>query len=480
MLPIEKIFGLSRLSAHKDNKFTKAVSRVDLDGLIVGTPFVISQTAVDFYRQNMQEGNTFNLTGLNPCPVNVFCNINYTVSTRDSQLTLSSEPTFLDTHQLLTIKKLEELDPIVNETLNGGSATVFVEDKDLIRAVMYDFVPALCSKYKYYGTMSNTGVNGSCPDTPVLMMQMFHPSHCCAIYYPDQVSGLVFSLSAISLEKAEIQKCLTTLSSLSLFATDHQANILTIDGCTILKANAFNEGSLAYLDHVLLANKEPLKKKKVVTEYTWHDPSNKIGVATPEAGLSRIHLIGLIREIDKNMPKDILKAGKDTIRRRALRSAGIDIDELSVVSKRAIQEACDMLDGMTPKQAKAREAVAGAKLGRKKNLYAAMYASGSTSSNRPIPSKNRPIPSKKQEEDPFEAVTMPDGSQYAFEGFSSGGTIERNYENPDTDDGDVVEVVAELPKQEAFVDCIKELEASANKPKGKMAQPSMRKKKRRR
>ena len=91
-------------------------------------------------------------------------------------------------------------------------------------------MPELLCKFKYSGNLSNTGVLHHYTEQPVLMVQLYNIKHCCAIYYPDKISGLILNISAVPLKKAQNEGITTPLKYIQLFASEHKANILKVDG----------------------------------------------------------------------------------------------------------------------------------------------------------------------------------------------------------------------------------------------------------
>jgi hypothetical protein len=233
MLTTNQIFALKQLSAQ--DAFSRVLTKVNCNGLPVGTPFIIATSALqEMYK--LQQDDCAALV-MNPCPIGKEHKLNMLAELSYASLSISSQPTFLDLHFVKeSDNAAKDFNEAFNHALGGGAASVFFKDVDGVKEILNQILPAIYEKYAYVGTLKSKYTPPS--EKTVLMIQFFHPKHCCAIYYPNKVDGVVMSISAVMPTISKENDLISRPISINLFVSNFLDNILTLDGTTVASADS--------------------------------------------------------------------------------------------------------------------------------------------------------------------------------------------------------------------------------------------------
>ncbi|HLD89609.1 MAG TPA: hypothetical protein VI911_01075 [Patescibacteria group bacterium] len=231
MLTTRQIYELNQLSDQED--FSRVITKINCNGLPVGTPFIMRNSDLAVTTAERDYG----IIIMNPCPVGQDYRCNTLAEVAAEAVTVTSEPSFLHLHYTKVSSDAsvtEDFTEAFNHALAGGAATVFFKDVPAANKVLCNLIPEFAVKFKYNGMLRTNALSSSeKTEKTVLMVQYFHPKHCCAIYYTDKVDGVIMSISMIMPEISAAKNAVIRPMYMSLFISNYLDNIVSLDGTKI-------------------------------------------------------------------------------------------------------------------------------------------------------------------------------------------------------------------------------------------------------
>lgn len=262
MLTTNQIFALGQLQSQdaSNTSFTRVLAKINACGLPLGTPFIIPTDILQEVSKNYQKDYEPVVVIMNPCPIGKEYKPNTLAEVTYSQIKAVSEPAFLDVHFTKDAGNVKDFNDAFNHALGGGAATIFFKDAAVAKEILIQVLPELYRKYPYVGTFRSSYMPST--EKTVLMVQFFHPKHCCAVYYPDKVDGVIINISAVMLEASVLRRQVERPIFVNLFVSNFLDNILTLDGSQITNATPIDNSYLKIIECCYLSMVQDIKQTK--------------------------------------------------------------------------------------------------------------------------------------------------------------------------------------------------------------------------